>query len=322
MLQQTQVSTVIPYFERFMARFPNVASLAAADEQDVLALWSGLGYYARGRNILRAARIIQHEFGGEFPSELEQLMSLPGIGRSTAGAICVFAFGSNHPILDGNVKRVVTRVYGIEGYPGDRAVEERLWPIVQSVTPSVDVETFTQGVMDLGATVCLRSRPNCDVCPLLARCVARRDARTGELPTPKPRKALPHRRTHMLLFWDGQEVFLQRRPAPGIWGGLMCFPEVIDADRVADYAMHDLGVADAEISPLPIIEHAFTHYRLTINPLLIKIKRRPEAMREPDSQWMNIEDAMKTALPSPIRVLLESLRMATNSAAGNPVSDR
>ncbi|HVC37268.1 MAG TPA: A/G-specific adenine glycosylase, partial [Gammaproteobacteria bacterium] len=230
MLQQTQVSTVIPYYGRFMMRFPDIRALANAPLDEVLHLWSGLGYYARARNLQRAAQIIRDDYGGVFPREFEKAASLPGIGRSTAGAILALACGERHAILDGNVKRVLTRLHGAKGWPGENAVAKKLWALAERHTPLKNVAAYTQAIMDLGATVCTRSRPRCLDCPIAVGCVAHIDGNETKFPTPRPRKRLPVRRTCMLLITCKGRVMLERRPPAGIWGGLWGFPE-LPADR-------------------------------------------------------------------------------------------
>ncbi len=323
MLQQTQVTTVIPYYQRFMSRFPALKALANADEQDVLAAWSGLGYYARGRNLHRAARIIRDEHAGSFPRELAGVMSLPGIGPSTAGAICVFAFGQTHPILDGNAKRVLARRFGVHGYPGDRNVETELWALSNSLLPDREIESYTQGLMDLGASVCARSRPACVQCPLAGGCIALREQLVDSLPAPKPRKERPHRRTKMLILWDGQEVLLERRPPVGIWGGLWCFPEGDHpVEECVTACVQRFGVECERISPLAFVEHGFTHFKLTIEPYLLQVSRKAGGVTEPGALWLTLGDASAAALPAPVRELLASLVTSAHLPAANPVSDR
>jgi A/G-specific adenine glycosylase len=225
MLQQTQVGTVIPYFERFMVRFPDVASLAAASEEEVLTRWAGLGYYARGRNLHRAARQIMGQHAGMFPCDFDAIVDLPGIGRSTAAAISAFAFGQRRAILDGNVKRVLTRVFAIDGWPGDKKVETRLWELSEILLPEKDIEAYTQALMDLGATVCTRSNPKCGQCPLACDCAARREGRIARFPVSRPKKPVPERAAIMLVIRHGRDILLRKRPAAGIWGGLWSLPE-------------------------------------------------------------------------------------------------
>ena len=276
MLQQTQVSAVIPYYERFLARYPTVAALAAASEDEVLRLWSGLGYYARGRNLHKAAvEISRHGF----PKTAETIAELPGVGRSTAAAIAVFAYGERAAILDGNVKRVLSRVYG--------AGEAQLWKLAERLLPKVGIEAYTQGLMDLGATVCKRI-PDCVTCPVKAGCVARKTGRIGELPAPRARKVLPWRKASWFVFLHQGKILLERRPSPGIWGGLWCFPE----RRPAGCRIK---------RKLPPIEHGFTHFRLRIQPLLCA--GTPEKV----GLWMALDDARRAAIPTPVRNLLMDL---------------
>jgi A/G-specific adenine glycosylase len=307
MLQQTQVATVIPYYRRFLERFPTVTALAAATEDDVLALWSGLGYYSRGRNLHRAARIIVTEHGGRFPGTLEALMTLPGIGRSTAAAIFVFAFGGRAAILDGNVKRVLARLRGIEGYPGDPAVAARLWRDAEALLPGNNLVAYTQGLMDLGATVCTRRNPRCNVCPVSTLCVALASDRVSALPTPKPRKTLPQRCTLMLVLQRAGEILLEKRPPAGIWGGLWCFPEEdADTDPVAACARR-FGAKVLPEAMLPMIAHGFTHFRLDILPQPVVVKRWPPQAEETGRLWISPEDALQVALPAPVRGIVERL---------------
>lgn len=307
MLQQTQVTAVIPYYLRFMARFPDVAGLALADEDEVLRHWSGLGYYSRARNLHAAARLVMETHGGRFPSELEDILALPGIGRSTAAAIAAFAFGQRQAILDGNVKRVLARCFGIAGWPGHPPVEKNLWEIAESLLPESAIETYTQGLMDLGASVCSRSKPACDDCPMHASCIAHRERRTAELPTSKPRKALPQKDTLMLLLSNGNEILLEKRPASGIWGGMWSLPEA-DIDADASQIVRERFGLEAELLPaLPAFSHSFTHFRLIITPQPMRVGKRPPSAREPGTLWLDREDALGAALPSPIRKLLQSL---------------
>ena len=307
MLQQTQVAAVIPYYRRFLERFPTVAALAAAAEDDVLALWSGLGYYSRARNLHRAARCVVDEHRGSFPATLEALMALPGVGRSTAAAIFVFAFGGRAAILDGNVKRVLARLRGVDGYPGETAVAARLWQEAEALLPETGLVEYTQGLMDLGATLCTRRNPRCEACPAQDLCLARRSGRTAALPAPRPRKALPQRRTMMLVLQRAGEILLEKRPPAGIWGGLWCFPEEdADADPVAACARR-YGAKVAPGAMLPLIAHGFTHFRLDILPQTAQVKSWPQRAEEPGRLWMLPEDALQAALPAPVRGIVEQL---------------
>ena len=307
MLQQTQVSAVIPYYRRFLERFPDIAALAAAPADDVLALWSGLGYYSRARNLHRAAQTVVAEHGGRFPQTPDAVMALPGIGRSTAAAILVFAFGKRGAILDGNVKRVLARVRGIDGYPGESAVAMQLWEEAERLLPKTGLRAYTQGLMDLGATVCARRNPRCGECPVQTLCVAHRTGRTAELPTPKPRKALPQRRTLMLVLQRAGEVLLEKRPSSGIWGGLWCFPEAeADADAVAVCARR-FGAQVELQEALPVIAHGFTHYHLDIVPQPVQVRSWPQRAAEPGLLWISLEDADAAAIPTPVRGILRQL---------------
>jgi A/G-specific DNA-adenine glycosylase (EC 3.2.2.-) len=295
MLQQTQVATVIPYYRRFLDRFPDLARLAAAPSEEVMALWSGLGYYARARNLQRAAQAIVAMHGGRFPHRLEDIEALPGIGRSTAAAITVFAFGARAAILDGNVKRVLARVFGIDGFPGEKAVEARLWTLAESLLPERDLVAYTQGLMDLGATLCTRGKPRCGDCPLAARCVALREGRVAELPTPRAKRAVPQRSVRVLVLLDRGRVLLEQRPPHGIWGGLLSLPELPPGKVPRRYA---------GAQPLPVVRHAFTHFRLDIAPLVCKVSRCNTAM---DGVWLSLKQLDAAPLPAPIRKILRNL---------------
>lgn len=305
MLQQTQVATVIPYFRRFVARFPDVRALAAAGIDEVLGLWSGLGYYARARNLHAAARQICERHGGTFPHDYETVKALPGIGPSTAGAILALAYGERHPILDGNVKRVLARHAGIDGWPGARATARRLWQLAAACTPYERVGEYTQAVMDLGATVCTRARPRCGTCPVAADCIALRDGRVDELPAPRPRRRKPLRRTTMLLLRDaGGAVLLERRPPSGLWGGLWCLPQ---ADNGADFrrvACERYGVAMGTPEKLAPLRHAFTHFTLDIEPVAAMVAA-PAALRDgQELMWAAPGALADLGLPAPVRRLL------------------
>jgi len=307
MLQQTQVATVVPYYRRFLAAFPDVRSLARAHTDRVLEQWSGLGYYRRAHHLHAAAKAIVGQHHGVFPRSLPAIATLPGIGRSTAAAIAVFAFGTRAAILDGNVRRVLARHRGIEGFPGAPDVEARLWKLAESLLPGADIEAYTQAQMDLGATVCTRARPCCAECPVASDCVARRDARIAELPSPRPKKALPQRAVRVLVLERAGEILLEKRPAAGIWAGLWSLPE-IDVD--ADVAVHCKARFAANVvvgEELPAIEHAFTHYRLTIRPQRVMARTWPSRAQSPGFAWLTRDDALAAALPAPIRKLLRTL---------------
>lgn len=303
MLQQTQVATVIPYYQRFLERFPDVAALAAAPVEAVLEAWAGLGYYARARNLHRCAQTIVAGHGGRFPRDPEELAGLPGIGRSTAAAISAFAFGTRAAILDGNVKRVLARCFGIEGFPGNAKVEQAMWRLAESLLPSADIEAYTQGVMDLGATLCTRSRPGCGECPLQTVCVAFREERQAELPAAKPVKVLPERETQMLVLTDGPRVLLERRPPVGIWGGLLGLPELAP-ERAGELAARH-GFRLLETSELPALRHVFSHFRLTIRPWLCRVEAAGATAAEAGWEWLARDEAGAAALPAPIRRILQ-----------------
>jgi A/G-specific adenine glycosylase len=307
MLQQTQVATVIPYYQRFMVRFPNKTRLARARLDTVLKLWSGLGYYSRARNLHRAAREIAARPGGRFPREFDDIAALPGVGRSTAAAISVFAFGQRHAILDGNVKRVFARLFGIVGWPGDRIVTERLWQIAESLLPRRGIEAYTQGLMDLGATICTRTRPRCAECPVRDDCAALRHEMTDRLPAPRPSRTLPQRQTVMLALLHGGDVLLQRRPASGVWGGLWCLPEVAPGADVRDACRAHFGVDVTPLAALPPIAHVFTHFKLRITVRPCKITAAPSRTLQPGLVWLPLTDAMSAAVPAPVRRILEAL---------------
>jgi A/G-specific adenine glycosylase len=282
MLQQTQVAAVIPYYRRFVETYPTVVALAAAQEEEVLRLWSGLGYYARGRNLLLAARKVVAQ--GGFPESPEAIGELPGIGRSTAAAIAVFAFGRRAAILDGNVKRVLSRVYAVEK-------EEDLWPLAERLLPRQELETYTQALMDLGALVCTRSKPACGDCPVAGACLARRQKRVHELPAPRARKVLPVRRATWHVYLHNGGVLLERRPSRGLWGGLWAFPESNILEKKNG----------TRLSP---VEHGFTHFKLIAQPLVFRVTKRAES---PGCLWLDLADAAHAAVAAPVRRLLRSL---------------
>ncbi len=318
MLQQTQVGTVIPYYLRFLASFPTIATLSAATEEQVLAHWSGLGYYARGRNLHRAAKIITEKYQGKFPQEFEQILELPGIGRSTAAAICALVFHQRRAILDGNVKRVLARYKGVEGWAGNKKVEEQLWQQAESLLPdlfthhlgersgvSSDIATYTQALMDMGATVCTRSKPKCDLCPVQHDCVALATDRIKQLPTPRPRKTIPEKNTTFLLLMHGSDILLEKRASVGIWGGLWCPPQIEDGQGVPDDYVQRNGIVVSERIDLAEFTHTFTHFKLHITPVLLRVERKAMQVQQPGSVWLNVDEALVAAIPAPVRVLLE-----------------
>jgi A/G-specific adenine glycosylase len=307
MLQQTQVATVIPYYERFLAAFPDVGALAAAPEDRVLEHWSGLGYYRRAHHLHAAAKAVVAMHGGTFPRDVASLEALPGIGRTTAAAIAVFAFGAREAILDGNVKRVLARHRGIEGFPGAPGVERELWRVAEALLPNDGVETYTQALMDLGATICTRTAPRCGLCPASRDCMARNEDRSASLPSPRPRKALPLRAVRALLIERAGAILFEKRPAAGIWGGLWSLPEApVEAEVVAHcHARFAARVAVGDA--LAPIEHGFTHYRLTILPQRVVVRSWPHRAESPGLLWLTRDDALAAALPAPIRKLVQAL---------------
>ena len=306
MLQQTQVAVVIPYYERFVARFPDVRALAAASEDDVLALWSGLGYYSRARNLHRAARAVVATHAGVFPSDFDSLVALPGIGRSTAAAIAAFASGERRAILDGNVKRVVARHAGIGGDPAKPSVIAALWKQAEERLPSRGIEAYTQGMMDLGATVCVRTRPLCDACPVASDCVARRDGRVGELPGKRARAERPRKSIAMLVVVSRGEVLLEKRPASGIWGGLWSLPEARVDEDPRRALRRSCGLAATSVEKLAPFEHGFTHFTLEAHPVRLGVTGA-RRLTSPAMTWMPLSDFRGAALPAPIRKLLDQL---------------
>ena len=310
MLQQTQVSTVIPYYERFMRRFPDIGALADAPLDEVLHLWSGLGYYARARNLHRAAVRIRDEHGGRFPAAFDAVAALPGVGRSTAGAILALARGERFAILDGNVRRVLSRYFGVAGAPGERDTVERLWALSEACTPTQHVEVYTQAAMDLGATVCTRRNPACADCPLSQACLARRAGRQHELPAPKRRPERPLRSVFMLAATRGDgAVLLERRAERGIWGGLWCLPEFDSAMAAEKYLGRMLGTAH-RVRPLEAIEHAFTHFDLVITPLLAHCSGHDAAPDPARHAWYRVSAPGALGLPAPIQRFLQRLASA------------
>lgn len=347
MLQQTQVATVIPYFERFMQRFETLQSLADAPLDEVLHLWTGLGYYARARNLHACAKTLIATQGGEFPMTLENMMALPGIGRSTAGAILALSMGQRHAILDGNVRRVLARVFGIAGDPSSPKVVKDLWETAGVCTPQNKVAAYTQAIMDLGATLCTRARPACSRCPMIALCVAAREGRQATLPGAKPRRTRQAREGILLIVelrraelqqGDSRAVLLERRPLRGVWGGLYSPPQFADESSALEWCLRELGLG-VGISRrwLPVIDHSFTHFDLRLRPLCVRVDGvvggvgavGVEGVREGDDcdrLWYPLLAATATAtatgavaerevpvrvgLPQPIRLLLE--RLATS----------
>lgn len=310
MLQQTQVATVIPYFLRFIDALPDLPALANAPPDQVLALWSGLGYYSRARNLHASAQRCMEQHGGDLPCDFDALVALPGIGRSTAAAILAQAWNQRFAILDGNVKRVLARLHGIEGWPGLPAVEKQLWQIAERQLPrdASRMADYTQAQMDLGATVCTRSRPRCEHCPLADDCIANRDGRTQQLPASRPKKTLPQRETRMLWLRDNAgRTLLQRRPASGIWSSLWSLPEADDDEQISAIARRhariETGIA---ITELPAIDHVFSHFRLRIQPRLIDAVAARSKVGENDGlRWASQRELASLGIPAPVRKLIE-----------------
>lgn len=310
MLQQTQVATVVPYYTTFMARFPDVVTLANAPLDQVLHLWSGLGYYARARHLHQTADIVKHEHGGQIPLDFATLSALPGIGRSTAGAILALAANQRYPILDGNVKRVLTRFHAIEGWPGKTPVLTTLWGLAERHTPLARVADYTQAIMDLGALVCTRSRPQCQICPLREDCIAHTQGRETAFPAPKPRRQLPIRRTCMVMPSTPQgEILLEKRPPNGIWGGLWSFPECpIEEQNVESWCRNYLGVEVLEVQPWSVLRHTFSHFHLDIVPLRITVKTPKLTVQEETRfVWYDIRHPDERGLAAPVKRLLTLL---------------
>lgn len=311
MLQQTQVETVIPYYQRFLARFPDVTALAAAPVEDVMTLWSGLGYYARARNLHRAAQRIMSDHGGRFPTTAAEISTLPGVGRSTAAAIAAFAFGERGAILDGNVKRVLSRIFGVDGFPGEKAVENRLWTLAESLLPERDIGRYIQAQMDLGATLCTRARPACVGCPFQDDCVAYRDGRIAELPTPRPRKTVPRRSARYAVVVRDACVLLERRPPAGIWGGLLALPEIPEhRTDVLAWAYERFGLRCTPGDGLAPLSHAFTHFVLELQPVVLHAEpAAPPTMagEAGTMNWQALGELDAAALPTPVRRILDAL---------------
>lgn len=293
MLQQTQVTTVIPYFERFMARFPTINDLAQAEQDEVLHLWTGLGYYARARNLHKAAQIMAEQHQGKFPAEFEQVLALPGIGRSTAGAVLSLSLGQHHAILDGNVKRVLTRFMAVEGWPGQKKVENELWHIAETFSPKDRINNYNQVMMDLGAMVCTRSKPKCDECPVADKCQALAQSRVTDFPYSKPKKDKPVKFAYMLLMQHEHQLYMYQRPQTGIWGGLYSYPEFETLAELQAY-LSNLGLADEfehlSYSEEAIFRHTFSHYHLDIQPIKLQLVEKPNIVAENNDIWFSLTE--------------------------------
>lgn len=308
MLQQTQVSTVIPYFERFMQHFPTIDLLARAGEDEVLHLWAGLGYYSRARNLHKAAKMVMNDFAGRFPDTTESLQTLPGIGPSTAGAILAIAYNKPAPILDGNVKRVLTRLQGITDPINEKKVENRLWDLAVAFTPKERVADYTQAIMDLGATLCTRGQPLCTRCPFERTCVANAEGIAPSLPKKKTSKQIPTKESSFLIIRHQDRILLQKRPSMGIWGGLWCLPELTglpDEKSIQAFCRRHLSTGQIKLTKLPAFKHTFSHYHLMIHPILIELARTPLRVMEDDQAiWYNLAQPTAVGLPRPIQTIL------------------
>jgi A/G-specific adenine glycosylase len=315
MLQQTQVAAVIPYYLRFLSRFPDVVSLADAASEEVMAHWSGLGYYSRARNLHKCAQRVVAEHAAVFPDDPALLVELPGIGRSTAAAIAAFAYGWRAAILDGNVKRVFCRVFGIDGYPGAKPVEDKLWQRAVALLPQQEVEVYTQGLMDLGATLCTRRRTSCSACPLAERCVARASSRVHLLPVRKPKKTVPEKHATMLVISNADHVLLEQRPDSGIWGGLLSLPELDRLDAGSAGRPIEPAIANAvarfgeplSCEPLPPFTHVFTHFKLHVTPYRVALSRRTDFAGQSVHVWYAADRLADAPLPAPVKKLLLSV---------------
>ncbi|PKF61823.1 A/G-specific adenine glycosylase [Psychromonas sp. psych-6C06] len=306
MLQQTQVATVIPYFNKFMRAFPTVAYLANAPIDEVLHHWTGLGYYARARNLHKAAQTIRDQFNGEFPEEFDEVIALSGIGRSTAGAILSLTLGKNFAILDGNVKRVLTRHQAIEGWTGEKRVENRLWQLAEHLTPTNKANIFNQAMMDMGAMICTRSKPKCNECPVSDDCIALKNDSMTQYPTPKAKKKIPAKSAVMLVVCEkGEAIQLQQRPPVGIWGGLWCFPEFSSIEEAITH-LDTQGVVNYQKSELNTFRHTFSHFHFDITPLLIEVEHYnpSQVMEDCGSLWYNLQHPQKIGLAAATKKIL------------------
>lgn len=310
MLQQTQVNTVIPYYQRFMQRFPSIKTLANSAQDEVLAHWSGLGYYARARNLHRSAQQIMQQHSGRFPRHFEQIVNLPGIGRSTAGAIMSFGMQEPMPILDGNVKRVLCRTHGIHTWPGEPLTHQELWVLTERYTPKTRTNEYNQAMMDIGATLCTRSKPKCSACPLQNNCVAYHSGNFSQYPGKKPSKIRPIKQTYMLIMQNRSgEFLLQKRPPVGIWGGLWSFPEYDQNCDWKQYCRNNFGILVDSIKTLDTISHQFSHFQLDIFPLCLTVRANSNQIMESSEQvWYNLDHTLPGGIAAPVSNLLQQLR--------------
>ena len=316
MLQQTQVQTVIPFFERFMESFPSVDGLADASQDEVLHHWSGLGYYARARNLHKAAGIVRDEHEGMFPTDIELLVALPGIGRSTAGAILSLALDQRHPILDGNVKRVLARHDAVDGWPGKTAVANTLWEMAERNTPDTRSAAYTQAIMDLGATLCTRSNPECQRCPVREDCAALAAGAVADYPGRKPKKEKPRRQTTMLIARQESSVYLEKRPEAGIWGGLWSLPELGER-TLEDWCDEKLNGSAISTEAWPALSHSFSHYDLDIRPILVRIDAPLSKVADCESAgWYKLDEQPPGGIAAPVRKLIDQLKKSTDVTHG------
>ncbi|MBE1300278.1 MAG: A/G-specific adenine glycosylase [Alteromonadaceae bacterium] len=312
MLQQTQVTTVIPYYQRFMTSFPTVVDLANAEQDEVLHHWTGLGYYARARNLHKAAQMVRDQHGGDFPTEFEQVLALPGIGRSTAGAVLSLSLNQPHAILDGNVKRVLARYFGVAGWPGNKKVEDRLWQFAIANTPADAAGYYSQAMMDMGATMCTRSRPKCGLCPIASGCFARENEKQSEFPGKKPKKTLPEKSVNLLIYKEGNKVLLQQRPPTGIWGGLWGF---VEAD---DKQLEELAIPKQE-NEIPGFRHTFSHFHLDIAPWVIEVDEAHLAsvseIYDSPQMWYDLKEPAEVGLSAPTKNIILQLSLQATDAS-------
>lgn len=309
MLQQTQVTTVIPYYQRFIARFPTITELASASQDEVLHLWTGLGYYARARNLHKTAQIITQQYQGEFPDNLEALNALPGIGRSTAGAILSSVLKQPHAILDGNVKRILARCFAVEGWLTQKKVENQLWLYAKKNTPTINVDNYNQAMMDIGSMICTRSNPKCNLCPITSHCLAFKQGNPLDYPHKKPKVTKPTTETYFVILYHNHHVWLEQRPPLGIWGGLFCFPQ--HPNQQLETLLDALNIKESyqiEQTTLTTFRHTFSHYHLIITPILIKLSKQPDLIMEANKGlWYNLSHPKEIGLAAPVKQLLETL---------------
>lgn len=308
MLQQTRVDTVIPYYEKFMQRFPAIQDLASAPVDEVLHHWTGLGYYARARNLHKAAQHLSAQHDGKFPTSFDDVVALPGIGRSTAAAILALSFEQKHAILDGNVKRVLARYFAVEGWPGEHKIEMQLWGYAEALLPNKNIANYTQAMMDLGATLCTRTNSSCLLCPIQTDCAAFIQQRQHELPTPKPSRNLPQREVVMAIIQTGDgAIWLEKRPPVGIWGSLYSFPEFADVSNMQKWLHNTWKSNSSEILELPSITHTFSHFRLQMHPKLIRLDRKPIGVMEDDLGVWYKASTQKIGLAAPVQKTLQQV---------------